>query len=320
MKLSGMLKPEYFYQPRLALRRLLQLRPPSTAEFVDEKLPCGMHIRVRPLEEHGRILSTLGVIDLALTETLWRLAEPGELVVDIGANIGYMTAVLAARVGSVPGGSVQAFEAHPEIFQELKYNAEQWQSQLPNTKLDIQHIAISDQRGTVTLGIPDAFSTNRGLASVVTSDDSSYQPESTRSKTVIVESVPLDELFPAPDQIGVLKLDVEGHELHILKGAGNLLKQQRIRDCVFEEHGEYPTGVTKCFEEMGYSVFRIERQFFGPVLLASDSIVVRTQWQPTSFLATQQPDRAVSRLQERGWKVLKGKPIDVSYAVTQDGI
>jgi FkbM family methyltransferase len=318
MKLSGLLKPEYFYQPRLALRRLSLLQPPLTAEFVDEQLPWGMPIRVRPLEEHGRILLTLRVIDLAVTETLWRLADPGELAVDVGANIGYMTAVLAARIDSIPGGSVQAFEAHPEIFQELKYNAERWQRQLMNTKFDIQQIAISDQRGKVALGIPDSFSTNRGLAAVLTPDNPSNQPDSTPLKTVMVESVFLDELFPAPERIGVLKLDVEGHELHVLKGANRLLQEQRVRDCIFEEHGNYPTDVTAFFEERGYSIFRIQRQFFGPTLLAPDSYTPRSQWQPTSFLATQQPERSTSRFKKRGWQVLKGKQINISKAVTQD--
>jgi hypothetical protein len=101
MRLSGLLKPEYFYQPRLALRRLLPFRHSSTAEFVDKKLPWGLHIRIHPLEEHGQIILTLGVIDLAVTETLFRLANPGEIAVDVGANIGYMTAVLAARINSV---------------------------------------------------------------------------------------------------------------------------------------------------------------------------------------------------------------------------
>lgn len=299
MRLGGILKPEYFYQPKLALRRLLPRRSSGTAEFVDEQLPWGMSIRLRPLEEHGRILSTLGVIDIAVTETLWRLTEPGELAVDVGANIGYMTAVLAARVSTIPGGSVRAFEAHTEIFQELKYNTLQWEKQLTGVKLDIQQVAISDKRGTVKLVIPDAFSSNRGLAYVVNEDDDLNQ-----LRTVIIEAVTLDEVFSLPEKIGILKLDVEGHELQVLKGAKSLLKQQRVRDWVFEEHGEYPTAVTRYFEEMGYRVFRIQRQFFKPVLLAPNSKVARTKWLPTSFIATQQPQRALNRFKEPGWQCL----------------
>jgi len=305
MKLAGILKPEYFYQPRRALRRILPFRHSSNAEFVEEKLPWGLHIRTRPNEEHGCILATLGIIDLAVTETIFRLAEPGEIAVDVGANIGYMTAVLASRVSSLSGGSVLAIEAHPEIFEELKYNVENWRKQLTNVNLEIQQIAISDERGKVTLGIPDSFATNRGLAAVLSRNDATEQPNLNYWQTVTVESVSLDELLPAPKKIGVLKLDVEGHEISVLKGAKKLLKEQRIRDCVFEEHGEYPTDVTRFFEDMGYTVFRIQRQFFGPRLLAPDSNIARTKWQPTSFLATQQPERALNLFQERGWKALK---------------
>ena len=308
MRLSCIFKPEYFYQPRLILRRLLPFRPPSTTGFVDEKLPWGMHIRVHPFEEHGKILFRLGVIDLAVTETLWRLADPGELAVDVGANIGYMTAVLAARVGSIPSGCVWAFEAHPEIFEELKYNVEQWEKQLKNTQFIVHNIAVSEQRGTVKLSIPESFSTNRGLAAVVTNDENIKESSHINSKDLIVESCSLDDIFPT-QEIGILKIDVEGHELQVIKGAINLLKQGRIRDCVFEEHREYPTPVTTFFETMGYSVFRIKRNFKGLALLAPNSKIPRTHWQPTSFMATRNPDRAISAFQEHAWQVLKIKKI-----------
>lgn len=305
MKLSAMLKPEYFYQPQVALRRILPFQRYSSPEFVQQELPWGLPIRVHPLEEHGRMLSTLGVIDLAVTEALFRLAEPGEIAVDVGANIGYMTAVLAIRLNSLPGGQVRSFEAHPEIFEELKYNVEQWRRKLSYINFDIQQIAISDKPGEVALEIPESFAFNRGLASVVNLERASKKLSSAPFKTVIVKSTSLDELFPAPQKIGVLKLDVEGHELNVLKGAIQLLQEQRIRDCVFEEHRDYPTDVTQFFEDKGYCVFRIQRQFWGPKLLEANSQVARISWQPTSFLATQQPDRAMKCFKERGWKALR---------------
>ncbi|MEH1928088.1 MAG: FkbM family methyltransferase [Nostoc sp.] len=195
MGLSGILKPEYFYQPKVAWKRLLPFRRVSTAEFVEHKLPWGMNIRVRPLEEHGRILTTLGVIDLAVTEALWRLTEPGELVVDVGANIGYMTAVLAARVGLEPGGCIWAFEAHPEIFTELKYNVNQWEEQLKNIEFFINKIAVSDKNGIVKLSTPISFNSNRGLAAV-TNNENEKQHDFIDYKYVMVESCTLDEIFP----------------------------------------------------------------------------------------------------------------------------
>ncbi|WGV29001.1 FkbM family methyltransferase [Halotia branconii] len=304
MRLSGILKPEYFYQPKVAWQRLLPFRAVSTAEFVNQKLPWGMHIRVRPQEEHGRILATLGVVDLAVTETLWRLTEPGEIVVDVGANIGCMTAVLAARVSSISGSCIWAFEAHPEIFTELKYNVDQWQEQLTNTQFIIQNLAISDQSGTVKLLIPKSFSSNRGLASIIANDENLNSNSLINSENIIVNSCTLDNIFPT-QLIGVMKIDVEGHELKVIKGAINLLKQGRIRDCIFEEHLDYPTPVTTLFETMGYKIFRIERNIISPILLAPDSNDARTHWQPTSFIATRNPESVMSKFQKPGWQVLQ---------------
>jgi FkbM family methyltransferase len=300
MILNKIFKPEYFYQPKIALRRLNPFQSVVNDEFAIENLPWGLSIRVRTEEEHGKILFTLGVVDLMVTEALWRLAEPGELTIDIGANIGYMTAVLAARVSSLAGGSVWSFEAHPDIFSELKFNVDNWHTQLKTVQFFPKNIAISEQKGTVQLQIPNTFTNNRGLASVATVDEIT-------DKSIVVESMSLDDLFLNSKTIGVVKLDVEGHELQVLKGATQLLKQRKIRDCIFEEHQEYPTPVSSFFEEMGYKVFRIQRSFFKPLLLNPDSKIPRTSWEPTSFIATSNPDRVVDLFKESGWQVLMSR-------------
>jgi FkbM family methyltransferase len=235
-----------------------------------------------------------------VTETLWRLVEPGELALDIGANIGYMTSVLAARVSSSQGGSVWSFEAHPDIFSELKYNVDNWQEQLNTVQFVPKNVAVSEQKGTVQLQIPDAFADNRGLASVMSVAE-------VTDKSIIIESCSLDDLFLKSRKIGVMKLDVEGHELQVLKGATQLLQKQKIRDCVFEEHREYPTPVTSFFEDMGYKIFRIQRSFFKPILLSPDSKIPRTAWEPTSFIATSNPDRIIDLFKQPGWQVLKSR-------------
>jgi len=300
MILDKIFKPEYFYQPKIALQRLISFQPVAHNEFVIKTLPWGLDIRVRPEEEHGKIITTLGVIDLMVTETLWRLVEPGELAIDVGANIGYMTSVLAARVSSSPGGSVWSFEAHPDIFSELKFNVDNWQQQLKTVQFFPKNIAISEQKGTVQLQVPDDFMNNRGLASVISVAE-------VTDTSIILESCSLDDLFLESREIGVMKLDVEGHELQVLKGSKQLFQQQKIRDCVFEEHREYPTPVTSFFEEMGYKIFRIQRSFFKPILLNPDSKVPRTNWEPTSFIATSNPDRVVKLFKESGWQVFKSR-------------
>ena len=303
MNFPGLFKPEYFYQPHRLLNRLLTPQRKAHPGLTEEKLPWGLSIQVHGMEEHGQILAVLGVVDLAVTEVLWRLADRGEMVVDVGANIGYMTAALAAKIGQ--GGQVWAFEAHPEIFKELQWNVDRWQQILPQTAFHLQQVAVSDQTGTLTLGIPQDFDRNRGLAFVINSGKQSSVIASPAISQVQVPSTMLDDCLPTSPGIGVLKLDVEGHELNVLRGAKHLLHNRRIRDCVFEQHDPYPSAVTDELEAAGYQVFRIHRQFWRPSLLPPDSPIQPVKWLPTSFLATLDPDRALDRCQRLGWQIFQ---------------
>jgi FkbM family methyltransferase len=297
MNILGLFKPEYFYQPKVALRRIIPFAKKETNEFVERELPWGMTISVRRLEEHEKMLSVLGVCDLIVTESLWRLTQPGELAVDVGANIGYMSSILAKRVGS--SGSVYAFEAHPEIFKELKHNVKRWEQDNNINNISIQNLAVSDKSGFLKLGVPEAFNQNRGISSIVTDNDEIAN----KSSVLTVQASTLDE-FLVNKNVGVLKIDVEGHEIQVLKGAENLLKTGRIRDCVFEEHNSYPTAVTNYFESMGYQVFRIAKGFKKPILLNPTSQDLISHWQPQNFLATINPQRVISLFEKSPWQSL----------------
>ncbi len=298
MNFNGLFKPEYIFQPSKLLNKFLPQSLNPHSEFVQEVLPWGLKIRVRPEEEHGRILTTLGIIDLAVTEILFRLTDEGEFALDVGANIGYMTSVLSLKVGK--NGKVYTFEAHPEIFDELKFNVQSWFQNCNLSNIESNHIAVSDASGEVELFVPFDFHTNRGLASIQKGDKG--------NQSITVSSISLDDRF-ANQEIGVLKLDVEGHELNVLKGARRLLQDKRIRDCIFEEHNNYPTDTTDFLEEMGYTIYRVHRHFLGLTLLPPDSLIPKVSWLPTSFLATAEPKRAINRCKSRGWTCLVKRKI-----------
>ena len=63
-----------------------------------------------------RSCTSILAFDLISCEAIWRLLDEGELALDVGANIGYMTSLMAARLGK--NGRVIAFEPHPVLFQE----------------------------------------------------------------------------------------------------------------------------------------------------------------------------------------------------------
>lgn len=64
------------------------------------------------------------------------------------------------------------------------------------------------------------------------------------SSAIDIEVTTLDEFVSCDTEIGVLKIDVEGHELNILEGARRLIAQRRIRDIVFEDYFPHPSLVT----------------------------------------------------------------------------
>jgi len=292
--LRRVFKPEYVFQPRIALQRVraaMSLVPPPATATRQFMLPWGMSVLVPAGDDHARMLETLGVVDLAVTETLWRLTDPGDHAVDAGANIGCMTAVLLARVRSDSGGHVTAIEAHPDVRRDLDQNIEQWRS--ATASVNVIGAALSSREGTVSLVEPDQFGSNRGLARVTDATASGLQ----------VAAVTLDGVVESSDTIGVLKLDVEGHELEALRGATRLLANGGIRDCVFEDHGTAPTAVMQLFLDHGYEVFRVDRRLAGPVLLPMTSGDA-TPWLPANFLATRAPGRVVERFKPRGWQCL----------------
>src|SRR5580704_36595 len=96
--ISRMNKPEYLYQPHQFVRRLTRAIRPQPEE-VEVLLPWGLRMRVKPCEDHGRSLYHFGLYDLVLSEAIWRLLDRCERAIDIGANIGYVTGLMAARLG-----------------------------------------------------------------------------------------------------------------------------------------------------------------------------------------------------------------------------
>ena len=283
-------KPEYVFRPRQLLRRLGP-RPRGLDDIAEVPLPWGLPFRVRPQEVLGRAIWNTGVYDLAVSEALWRLTDPGETVVDAGANIGIYTSLFARRVGT--GGQVWAYEPHPSVFRDLSENSKLW----PSTKiarLRLRQAALSDSAGQASLSQGETFTLNRG-GSMITADS---------SKGLTVERVTLDEEIGSDQTIGVMKVDVEGHEGALMRGAERVLRTHAVRDIVFEEHGSEPGEASQLLEAYGYRVFRILKGFFGLTLTAP----TRRREQalmPPSFLGTRDPERAVARLRPRGWQCLQ---------------
>lgn len=269
----NLLKPEYIYQPRFLLKTFWR-RKLTQRETV--KLSWGLPLTVNAQELIGQSIAIFGVFDLPVVETLWRLTDKDDLALDIGANVGLMSSVLAKRAQRVV-----AFEPLPMLCQRLRENVRAWGA--AGEKVMVYEMAVSDTSGVAGFGYTELFETNEGLAHL--SDKGQMQVKTTR----------LDDLFDS--HIGVMKIDVEGFELNALRGAQQLLEKHLIRDIVFEEHGMLPTPVTCLLESYGYRIFPLAHSF------RSLNLNAHKHGETSNYLATLDADRALARLSPTGWRV-----------------
>lgn len=297
--LTSLYKPEYLMNPRQLIRRLSAGSRTSANERTIVELPWGWPIEIWSQDNIGRALIHLGIYDLTISETLWRLCDHGETALDLGANVGTMTALLAKRVGKQ--GKVIAFEAHPDIVEELRSNVDRWRNFVGDEAIEIHARALSDRAGTIGFEIPADFKTNRGIGRV----ERNPEKIETGSRFINVPCETLDSVL-GDGRAGVAKMDVEGHEQAVLEGSLAILREKRVRDWVFEHHPDYPSPVTDLFESNGYTLFQLDKRLFSPALVPMSQPLPRPVWEARNLLATADPERASNRMKGRGWKVLAG--------------
>jgi FkbM family methyltransferase len=285
-------RPYYLFRPsQLAIRMRANPNVDDAPSLL--RTAWGSRIYCWP-DPIGQAIARTGVYDLIVAETLARLADPGETTVDAGANVGFMSNLLAHAVG--PSGSVISFEPHPLIFETLESNVSRWNSVDRLATIDIRQAAVSSSAGFLPLAVdPETFAHNKGTASLERVD---------RANSTQVATVRLDEELSIP--IGVLKLDVEEHELAALNGSQSLLSNKLIRDILFEEHQPPPTPVTRLLEAHGYTVMGIQQGLSGPTVSTPADAHHLQLWDPPTLLATTDPERARWRLRRRGWMCLRG--------------
>jgi FkbM family methyltransferase len=298
---AALKRPEYIFRPTQIVRRLMCEIGPVPAEHDTVRLPWGLKIRVQPNETIGSGIRRLGIHELASSECISRLVDPEDLAVDVGANIGHMTSIMAMRAG--PRGEVIAFEPHPVLFRELQFNVAEWRRDPLAAPITELNLALSDHTGFAKLTAPSGFNHNNGTSFLVSDAEAAQQTECYE-----VPLKTLDSIVNEGQTIGFLKIDVEGHELHVLKGARGLLSSGRIRDILFEDHGTPPTPVTQLLKDNGYTLYRVDGALMGPVAISP----IETPYTPIAndapnYLATRNPARLSERIAKRGWMVYSAK-------------
>lgn len=163
--------------------------------------------------------------------------RPGDTCVDVGANIGALALHAAALVGDA--GRVTAIEAHPRTFGFLRDNV----ALNRRRNVTLLNFAVGDRHGTLRF-------------SDVKSDEKNGVVE---AGGLELQVRTLDELLAgSPGPIRLLKLDVEGFELNVLRGAGAVLART---ECVLFEvsrrsalYGYASEDVVAALDAAGFTV------------------------------------------------------------------
>ena len=177
------------------------------------------------------------------------LVSGGDWVIDVGANVGHYTVKLSELVGT--SGRVISFEPIPTTFTHISENV----LHCENSNITLIDAAASDNTSLVGMSIPDFSSGRRNYYRASIAQKFSETDASVMSFSI--DNLQLDH------RISLIKIDAEGHEPAVLRGAMNLLERDRpilIVEAVTSESREQLLQLgyrEKNYPDSPNSVFRI---------------------------------------------------------------
>ena len=190
------------------------------------------------------------------TEIVKNQIKESDIVIDIGAHIGYFSLIFAKLVGN--NGKVFSFEPEPENYKILKKNIEINNYQ----NVILEQKGVSDINNSVKLY---SGSTSSGSSRI-------YKPEQNLSKfnknTIDIQTIILDEYFSKlglTNKINFIKMDIEGAEILALKGMQKILRESEnlkifteFNREFLEDAGTNPNELFELLENEGFSIYYVD--------------------------------------------------------------
>jgi len=148
-----------------------------------------------------------------LTELFWNSCHSDTVFVDVGANIGYFTVLAGSRIHAGGTGRVIAIEPNPDCCALLERNLIiNWSM----CEIELHKVAVGPEEGAVWLTYPANRAANARLS--VAGDEAG-------ERGFRASMQPLDAVVPEGLAVDILKIDVEGHEYSVFKGAERVIAQ-----------------------------------------------------------------------------------------------
>ena len=199
-------------------------------------------------------LSVLGVYEPVETALMKKEIKPGDVVLDIGANIGYYTLLAARQVG--PTGRVYAFEPEPSNFDLLQKNI----TLNGYTNVVAVNKAVSDRSGKLTLYLSKE---NKGDHRAYTSDED--------REAIGIECITIDEFLQgSAPRVDFVKMDIQGFECHALRGMRATLARAATLKLTAEfwpyglsQAGDSGEALIDLLKDAGFTLYDISEAHHG---------------------------------------------------------
>lgn len=215
----------------------------------------------QPAVPLGWYVVLFGSFEPELRDVFRAVLRPDAVAIDVGANVGWHTLLMARLVGE--GGRVLAVEANPSVRGRLQENL----SINGFRHVDIVPCVLAEAERTVTFHAPAVDDPDAGNGHVVTDD---AMP---RADVVSMQARPLDRIVAeaALARVDLVKIDVEGFEWPVLQGAEQTLARFRPH-VVFEFDVAYAARgggsaavIADFFKRHRYRLFAVQRDWLEPV-------------------------------------------------------
>ena len=194
----------------------------------------------------GRSLDTYGEYSEFEAQLFRHILRPGMVALDIGANIGAFTIVMARAV--FPGGSVVAIEAQRVLHQMLCANIAL--NGIRNVRA--LHAGAGGARGTARAPLID-FATSSNFGGLALAKSGAGEP---------VEIVPIDDI--PIEACHFIKIDVEGMEADVLAGAAATIARHRPVLYVENAYTDKSPALIAQLQALGYRLYRHVPPLFNP--------------------------------------------------------
>ena len=172
-------------------------------------------------------LAISGTYELPLTKYIIKQIKPDNIVVDIGANLGYFTILLAYMVGT--GGKVIAYEADNDSIYLIQENVS---INYLSDRVTIINKAVYSENTTINFFVAEKY---KGNSSIHKHDDDYFKIYGNdRIVERKIEAIRLDDSIGKFNKIDFVKIDIEGGEYHAFLGMKDLIENGAIKSIIFE--------------------------------------------------------------------------------------